>query len=107
MLSGLDVRHELPYRVDHPLAGTYCPDLHLTYANGSQGRLSDLTSAGGLVQIGPPEIVSTGRDDLTAALIRPDGVVAWAAAPGDSYEMLAVARNTWDQLSAPFGNGLD
>ncbi|WP_225729264.1 MULTISPECIES: FAD-dependent monooxygenase [unclassified Nocardia] len=96
MTSGLDTRHELPYPMDHPLAGTYCPDLHLTYADGRRGRLSDLTRTGGLVQIGPPDIVSTGREDLAAALIRPDGVVAWAAAPGDSYETLAVVRSTWE-----------
>lgn len=95
MMSGLGTRHELPYRVDHPLAGTYCPDLQLAYADGSQGRLSDLTRHGGPVQIGPPEIISTGRDDLAAALIRPDGVIAWAAAPGDSHETPAIARSTW------------
>jgi len=94
MVSGLGVRHELPYAVGHPLDGTYCPDLHLTYADGRHGRLSDLTRAGGLVEIGPPEIISTGRADLTAALIRPDGVIAWAA-PGDSPETLAVARGAW------------
>ncbi|KZM72526.1 FAD-dependent monooxygenase [Nocardia terpenica] len=95
MTSGLGTRHELPYRVDHPLAGTYCPDLRLTYADGSHGRLSDLTRAGGPVQIGPPEVISTGRNDLAAALIRPDGVIAWAAAPGDSHETPAIARSTW------------
>ncbi|WP_222853813.1 FAD-dependent monooxygenase [Fodinicola acaciae] len=46
MISGLDIRHELPYEVDHPLAGAYCPDLHLTYADDSCGRLSDLTRKG-------------------------------------------------------------
>ncbi|WP_405163464.1 FAD-dependent monooxygenase [Nocardia sp. NBC_01499] len=95
MISGFGVRHELPYPVRHPLAGTYCPDLHLTYADGSHGRLADLTRSGGLVRIGPPEIVSTGREDLAAALIRPDGVVAWAAAPGDSLELPTIARSTW------------
>ena len=80
--------------VGHPLDGTYRPGLHLTYADGRHGRLSDLTRAGGLVEIGPPEIISTGRADLAAALIRPDGVVAWAAT-GDSPETLAVARGAW------------
>jgi hypothetical protein len=95
MISGLGVRHGQPCAVDHPLDDTYCPDLHLTYANGRRGRLSDLTRIGGLVQIGPPEIVSTGRADLAAALIRPDGVIAWAA-PGDSPETLASARGAWE-----------
>ncbi|PXX55651.1 2-polyprenyl-6-methoxyphenol hydroxylase-like FAD-dependent oxidoreductase [Nocardia tenerifensis] len=96
MMSGLGIRHELPYQVDHPLTGTYCPNLHLTHADGTHGRLSDLTSTGGLLHIGPPEIASTGREDLAAALIRPDGVIAWAAAPGDSLEIPTVARSTWE-----------
>jgi hypothetical protein len=91
MISGLGVRHELPYAVDHPLAGTYCPDLHLTYADGRRGRLSDLTRDGGFVQFGPPEVVSTGRDDLAAALVRPDGVIAWAGDSGCPDEV----RQAW------------
>ncbi|WP_433520649.1 FAD-dependent monooxygenase [Nocardia pseudovaccinii] len=95
LMSGLTIRHELPYEVDHKLAGTYCPDLQLTYADGTHVRLSDLTRAGGPLYIGPPDVVSTGRADLEAALIRPDGVIAWAVAPGGSYETLNVAKQTW------------
>lgn len=102
MISGLGIRHELPYAVDHPLAGTSCPDLRLTYADGSHGRLSDLTRKGGFVQFGPPEVVDTGRDDLAAALVRPDGVIAWAATQqqfsgqsGPDCPDLALARRTW------------
>jgi 2-polyprenyl-6-methoxyphenol hydroxylase-like FAD-dependent oxidoreductase len=95
LISGLGIRHALPYQADHQLAGAYCPDLRLTYSDGGQNRLSDLTRAGGPLYIGPPDVVSTGRADLEAALIRPDGVVAWATARGGSYEMLSVARETW------------
>ncbi|WP_425483908.1 hypothetical protein [Fodinicola acaciae] len=43
--------------------------------------------------MGPPEVVSTGRADLAAALIRPDGVVAWAAqSDSDCPELV---RRTW------------
>jgi hypothetical protein len=45
MISGLGIRHELPYEVGHALEGTYCPDLHLTYADGRHGRLSYLIRA--------------------------------------------------------------
>ncbi|WP_331732805.1 hypothetical protein [Streptomyces avidinii] len=36
------------------------------------------------------------RGDLSAALIRPDGIVAWAAAPGlPADTALATALRTW------------
>ncbi|GAA1670281.1 FAD-dependent monooxygenase [Fodinicola feengrottensis] len=102
MMSGLDVQHELPYECDHPLAGRPCPDLALTLVNGADARLSELTRDGDAVLLAPAgavpgavEVQSTGRDDLVALLVRPDGVVAWAAGPGDAYDTLDVALRAW------------
>jgi hypothetical protein len=80
MMSGLGVRHEMPYESGHELVGRPCPDLALTLRNGDDVRLSDLTHNGGSLLL---------TDQL---LVRPDGVVAWAAG---SQSSLDVAKRAW------------
>ena len=100
-LLGLDIRYDLD--VDgapaHPLVGGWAPDLPLR-ADGGDTRLAtlmhaarpvllDLTADG---RLRPAAAGWTDRVQTTAArsdepldgiLVRPDGYVAWAAAPGD------------------------
>ncbi|GAA4545501.1 FAD-dependent monooxygenase [Amycolatopsis samaneae] len=101
MLTGLDLRHEFPYPGNgHPLLGRPCPDLRIT-RTGGECRLSELTGSGHAVLLCeenafpagipaiPPDRVrlvpvrSTSRADTATLLVRPDGIVAWAARPGE------------------------
>jgi hypothetical protein len=99
LLEGLAVRYPFPYAEpdDHHLIGRYCPDL--TFATS---RLSQFTASGRAVLVIPvgdsaleaaagwrdrPEVVevdSIEDDRLSAVLIRPDGVIAWACTPGEA-----------------------
>ncbi|SEG91614.1 2-polyprenyl-6-methoxyphenol hydroxylase [Nonomuraea solani] len=87
-LSALDVRYDVPDA--HPLAGTRAPDLAFTGGTG----LFALMHAGRHVLLdlsgGHPEIPGADRhglrlaepvagwEDVSAALVRPDGHIAWA-----------------------------
>jgi 2-polyprenyl-6-methoxyphenol hydroxylase-like FAD-dependent oxidoreductase len=122
MMSGLASRYPLPCVTTepHPLLGQHCPDLKLATVSPGGPRevlLSELTTQGGMLLLTPgdgPEAewadvagrhdrlkvvqaACTDRDDLSAALIRPDGVVAWAAAPGlpTDTKALSAALHTW------------
>ncbi|MCF3960357.1 FAD-dependent monooxygenase [Streptomyces fuscigenes] len=124
MMSGLATRYTFPYMPSdaHPLVGRHCPDLELAAVTPRASRtvrLSRLTPGGGTVLLAPAgsrvladaapwqdrlaivEASRVDRDDLSAALIRPDGVVAWAAAPDLSPDgsALTAALGTW--LGAP------
>ncbi|MFG2652598.1 FAD-dependent monooxygenase [Streptomyces sp. NPDC048436] len=123
MLTGLGTRYALPYATKdpHPLLGQHCPDLKLT-ANSADGGggsrtelLSRIATDGGTLLLAPGDgpvlaaaaewrerltvVETTGidRDDLSAALIRPDGVVAWAASPEQAPDTAALttALRTW------------
>ncbi|MFD9894236.1 FAD-dependent monooxygenase [Amycolatopsis sp. NPDC059027] len=107
MLSGLGLRHDFPYPATHPLTGRPCPDLELSLPDGGTTRLYDLTHEGGPIMLHPAPaspwtgfesvaVTSTGRNDLAAALVRPDGIVAWAAAPGQPDDATReTALRTW------------
>lgn len=87
LLSGVEHRYAMPYPNSHPLVGKHCPPLHVNgtplYETMHDPRPVLLRPAG----FGPAvdrnvrelEVTSIDRDDLAAALIRPDGVIAWAA----------------------------
>jgi hypothetical protein len=112
LLGGLAVRYPFPYAKpdDHHLIGCYCPDL--TFATS---RLSHFTTSGHavlVVPVGDPaleaaagwrdrleivEVDSIEDDRLSAVLIRPDGVIAWACTPGDTPNaaLLQTALTTW------------
>jgi 2-polyprenyl-6-methoxyphenol hydroxylase-like FAD-dependent oxidoreductase len=117
MMSGLGTRYAFPYVAPgtHPLVGTACPNLKLTTGTGVTD-LTEFTTAGRTVLLAPadqPEVAGAAggwrnrveivpvrtidHDRLSAALIRPDGVLAWAAAPGErpDLDMLGTALRTW------------
>jgi 2-polyprenyl-6-methoxyphenol hydroxylase-like FAD-dependent oxidoreductase len=113
MLSGVGVRYPLPYDTvaDHELLGAHVPDFVVDdttlYAIMSDGRpvLLHTPQAGGICKAAESwddrvHIVSAlvlGRRDLSAALIRPDGVLAWVATPSQSPDItcLKTALHTW------------
>jgi len=113
MLSGVGVRYPMPYDAgtDHDLLGGHVPDFVVDdttlYAIMSDGRpvLLHTPRAGEIreaaeswrdrVHIVPALVL--GRPDLSAALIRPDGVLAWAATSFTSPNItcLKTALHTW------------
>ncbi len=103
LLSGVAQRYELPYPAGHPAAGLHCPPLII---DGSP--LERLTTGGEtlLLHPGAKDIttplrvraltVTTINDNrFGALLLRPDGVVAWAAAPGEEAPHLRSALEAW------------
>jgi 2-polyprenyl-6-methoxyphenol hydroxylase-like FAD-dependent oxidoreductase len=96
LMYALDTRY--PTDCVHPLAGRWAPDLALTAvatrAASGRGVLLDLTGDGSIASQGhgwrdrvdyfaaPPARSSPRLAETAALLIRPDGYVAWAAAPG-------------------------
>ncbi|MFI6794717.1 FAD-dependent monooxygenase [Streptosporangium canum] len=110
-ISGVWQRYDLPG--DHPLVGGSAPDLEL--ADGS--RLADHLHGGGALLLDPAgelRVLVSGYDDrlrvVTEALpgragpagllVRPDGVVAWAADTGQvDAGALEAALSAW--LGAP------
>jgi hypothetical protein len=112
LMSGLHTRYPLPYPTeDHPLLGAHCPDLALggstLYAHTADGRAVLLAPADepGVAGAAAPwadrsTIVAAAerdRDDLSGLLPRPDGIVAWTAAPGRPADTTALrtALHTW------------
>jgi hypothetical protein len=114
MLSGVGVRYPLPYDAGtgHELLGGHVPDFVVDnttlYAIMSDGRpvLLHTPQAGAIHEAAEPwydrvHIVSAlvlGRPDLSAALIRPDGVLLpWAATSFTSPNTtcLKTALHTW------------
>jgi hypothetical protein len=97
LMYALDTRY--PTDCDHPLAGHWSPAsaLAMVAAQAASGRgvLLDLTEAGIFARQGqgwrdrlecvvaPQAPLSPESAAATALLIRPDGYVAWAAAPGE------------------------
>jgi hypothetical protein len=99
-LLGLDIRYDLDLdgAPAHPLAGGWAPDVRLrtdggdtrlaTLMHGARPVLLDLSPDGWMrdaaagwtdrVQI----TVARSDEPLDGILVRPDGYVAWAAAPG-------------------------
>jgi 2-polyprenyl-6-methoxyphenol hydroxylase-like FAD-dependent oxidoreductase len=117
-LLGLDVRYAMGGggAPAHPLAGGWAPDLPLradggdtrlaTLMHGARPVLLDLTADGRLraAAAGWTDRVQTtvARSDqpLDGILVRPDGYVAWAAAPGDdNTNRLRHALQKWFGLA--------
>lgn len=120
LLSGLDTRYVLPHAGPHahPLTGTHCPDVRLraTASSGAAATtLAPLARRGGavLVHTGQPEVWRAAQPwhdtlrtaqvaaieygDLTALLVRPDGVIAWAAGTEGTADAAGLehALRTW------------
>ncbi|MFH9352924.1 FAD-dependent monooxygenase [Kitasatospora sp. NPDC017646] len=100
LMAGSDVRHDTD--CPHPLAGGFAPELALRTADGAV-RLAELARAGRplLVDLsggglGLSDLAAAWKDRVDvvtatcaqppagALLLRPDGYVAWACAPGDA-----------------------
>jgi 2-polyprenyl-6-methoxyphenol hydroxylase-like FAD-dependent oxidoreductase len=108
-LSGVWQRYDLPG--DHPLVGRSAPDLELAdgrrvaeLLHSGPGLLLDLGDADRLTAVGagyPAERLSVvratcpERPELAGLLIRPDGVVAWAADREASPDGLEEAAQAW------------
>jgi 2-polyprenyl-6-methoxyphenol hydroxylase-like FAD-dependent oxidoreductase len=100
-LLGLDIRYDLDAHgaPAHPLVGGWAPDLPLrtdggdtrlaTLMHGARPVLLDLTANGRLQAAAAgwtgrvQTTVARSDQPLDGILVRPDGYVAWAAAPGD------------------------
>jgi 2-polyprenyl-6-methoxyphenol hydroxylase-like FAD-dependent oxidoreductase len=113
MLSGTDVRYRLPYSGEgtHPDVGTHLPDFVVDgttlYSLMSDGRplllFTPETADAAIAaepwadRVRPAPAMLLGRRDLAAALIRPDGVLAWAATTGHRPDptSLTTALTTW------------
>ncbi|GIF51347.1 FAD-dependent oxidoreductase [Asanoa ferruginea] len=106
LLSGTAHRYPLPYSADHPLTGSHCPPLIVNHTT----PLADLARSGRPLLLHPAaDAIDTGgrvdqvttasldHADLAAVLLRPDGVIAWAAAPGEALDppSLRQALDTW------------
>lgn len=106
LLSGVGHHYPLPYPAGHPAAGAHCPPLTID----DTIALDQLTTSGRPLLLHPQaKHIDTGDqvdtvtidklsdDQLAAVLLRPDGVIAWAAAPGDDLQPTALqqALHTW------------
>ncbi len=113
LMYALDTRYDTGTANPHPLAGRWAPDLALTIPAGAcsvaellhpaRGVLLDLTENGSLAGNGHGwkdrvDIITAhcSAPPAAALLIRPDGYVAWAAAPGaPDNDGLRHALTTW------------
>ncbi|MHC3821059.1 FAD-dependent monooxygenase [Streptomyces sp. DT9] len=117
LLAGDDLRYGTTSA--HPLAGHFAPDLALE-TGGGPARLAELMRAGRPVLLDlagepyPAQAAAEWKDrvDIVAArcaqppaaalLIRPDGYVAWAAAPGEPSDR--ASEGLRDALAGWFGS---
>jgi hypothetical protein len=96
LVNGLNTRYDVGHQCPdgHPLLGALCPDLRVRTEHGP-ATLSEFTTHGGAVLLWPqacPQApaatavrvvpVTWIERDLGAALIRPDGMLAWCATEG-------------------------
>ncbi|WP_405578575.1 FAD-dependent monooxygenase [Streptomyces sp. NBC_01092] len=108
-LTALAVRYPAPDPAAHPLTGTRAPDLaftgtdkglfallrtdaHLLLDLSADGALGDRTSPGLALHTGPLDHPPAAWNEVRAALIRPDGHVAWAGADRDDALLTASAE---------------
>jgi 2-polyprenyl-6-methoxyphenol hydroxylase-like FAD-dependent oxidoreductase len=118
MIADTGIRYPLPGSSQHPLTGTFVPDLMLRSSQGATSVAELMHSARPLLLdlAGRPGLREAARDwrdriDIRTAetddrpadalLIRPDAHIAWAAASGESVGSAAPALR--EALSCWFG----
>jgi bifunctional hydroxylase/dehydrase len=122
MVTGLDIRYDVGPG-DHPLLGRRVPNVELVgeesrgdaagktstfeLLHGGRGVLLDLAGAGGVRDVAAPwadrvDIVTAAPHsaggplgEVAAALVRPDGYIAWAGAAEQAPDGLRAALTRW------------
>ncbi|MGW1741777.1 FAD-dependent monooxygenase [Nocardia sp. NPDC001965] len=117
-IAGTDVRYDLPNPNNHPLTGTFAPDLALHTDIGATTVAELLHAARPVVVdlVDRPELrevagewadrvdfrsATTGDRPADALLIRPDGHIAWAAQTGEPVDTAVAGLR--EALSGWFG----
>jgi 2-polyprenyl-6-methoxyphenol hydroxylase-like FAD-dependent oxidoreductase len=111
LMNGVHTRYDLPYRTgaEPELVGRHSPELAVDdtslYRLATAGRPVLITKTAEAAEAAAPwadrvEVVTAtglGRPDLAGLLLRPDGAVAWACAPGQPADLaqLRTALATW------------
>jgi 2-polyprenyl-6-methoxyphenol hydroxylase-like FAD-dependent oxidoreductase len=122
LIAGTDIRYPLPSASQHPLTGTFAPDLVLRTSEGSTSVAELMHTARPvfLDLAGRPDLRETAWDwrhrvDIYSAetdhrpadvlLIRPDAYIAWAAATGEPADTaepgLREALSYWFGVPGP------
>ncbi len=121
LIAGTDIRYPLPGPGQHPLAGTFAPDLTLHTGLGSTSVAELMPPARPILLdlADRPDLRETARDwqhridihtastehrPADALLIRPDACIAWAAATGEPAGTAGPALQ--EALSCWFGTSL-
>ncbi|WP_245607422.1 FAD-dependent monooxygenase [Pseudonocardia spinosispora] len=108
LMTGLHTRYALPYPdAAHPDTGRHLADFAVDdttlYELAGQGHPLLVHTDPAIARIAAPwasavDVIGAttlGRDDLSAALVRPDGVLAWAALGPAEPELLRGALRCW------------
>ncbi|MBB5800466.1 2-polyprenyl-6-methoxyphenol hydroxylase-like FAD-dependent oxidoreductase [Saccharothrix ecbatanensis] len=121
LIAGTDIRYQLPSPNEHPLTGTFAPDLTLHTDHGTTS-VAELMHAARPVLLDladRPDLRETARDwehrvdvhtakpdhrPADALLIRPDAHIAWAAALDEPANTLREALTRW--FGTPESGGL-
>jgi 2-polyprenyl-6-methoxyphenol hydroxylase-like FAD-dependent oxidoreductase len=118
LIAGTDIRYPLPGPRQHPLTGTFAPDLSLHTSQGTTSVAELMHTARPVLLdlANRPDLCETARDwqhrvdvhtaetdhrSADALLIRPDAYIAWAAAIGEPVDTAAPALT--EALSGWFG----
>jgi 2-polyprenyl-6-methoxyphenol hydroxylase-like FAD-dependent oxidoreductase len=118
LIAGTDIRYPLPSASQHPLTGTFAPDLILHTGQGTTSVAELMHPARPILLdlVGRPDLRETAKDwqhrvDIHSAetdhrpadvlLIRPDAYIAWAATTGEPADTAEPALR--EALSYWFG----
>jgi 2-polyprenyl-6-methoxyphenol hydroxylase-like FAD-dependent oxidoreductase len=122
LIAGTDIRYPLPSASQHPLTGTFAPDLTLHTGEGTTSVAELMHTARPVLLdlAGRPDLRDTAKDwqhrvDIHSAetdhrpadvlLIRPDAYIAWAAATGEPADTaepaLREALSYWFGIPGP------
>lgn len=121
LIAGTDIRHPLPNPTDHPLTGSFAPDLtlHTDQGTTSVAELMHTARPVLLDLADSPALRETARDwqhcidihtaetdhrPADALLIRPDAHIAWAATIGEPVDTAALTLR--EALTGWFGTPL-